>query len=143
MINAPIPMRHARQGYIFLVSVTVIGVIATATATSLLLLGWAAEQNGYSVTNSAQAFEYAHTCAERVLRELRNDSNYPGDTIVTFDQGNCTIRPIGGAGNERRFICIEGESKESIRRIQIYVDTIFPTTTIQSWQEVSAFSLCN
>ncbi len=85
----------SRPGYIFLVTVLVIGAIASATATSLLLLGWAAEQNGLLLMQSAQAYEHANTCAERALRELRRDLAYTGNVTHTFEYGSCEIRVIG------------------------------------------------
>lgn len=133
---------RSRPGYIFLITVLVIGVIATATASSLLLLGWAAEQNGLLVQQSAQAYEFAQTCAERGLREMRRDLNYAGNTTFSFERGSCTIGRIGGAGNEKRMLCVEGYSGDSTRRMELSIDRLYPTVTIRSWEEVSSFSLC-
>ena len=137
------PLKHrSRPGYIFLVTVLVIGVIATATASSLLLLGWAAEQNGLLMQQTNQAFEYAQTCAERAMRSLRSDLGYVGETTYAFSLGSCEIKTIGGAGNEKRTLCVAGYSGDSVRRMEASIDRLYPTVTIRSWQEVSAFSLC-
>lgn len=138
----PMTMIHARPGYVFLVSVLVIGVIATATATSLMLLAWAAEQNGFLVMRSAQAYEYANICAERGLKELRRDLNFGGSVTYTFDQGSCAINSIGGEGMEERFLCVSGYSGDITRRLQISIDRLFPSVVIRSWKEVSDFTLC-
>lgn len=139
------PMMHTRlhDGYIFLVTVLVIGVIASATAASLMLLGWAAEQNGLLLVQSGQALEYAQTCIERSIRELRSDLGYVGDTSVTFEHGLCEVERIGGTGNENRYLCVVGYSGDSVHRIQIHIRSLFPTPTIRSWEEVSTFTLCN
>jgi hypothetical protein len=131
-----------RPGYIFMVTVLVVGVITSATALSLMLLGWAAEQNGLAVAQSSQAFEYAQTCAERAIRSLRSDLYYAGNETATFTHGTCTIESIGGGGDEDRTICITGASGDNTRRIQIQLDTLFPAVTVRSWEEVSTLTLC-
>ena len=134
--------QQRRGGYIFLISVLVIGAIASATAVSLLLLGWAAEQNGQVVAESAQAYEYAHACTERALLSLRSDLGYAGSGTVTFASGQCAILPLGGSGNEQRTICSEGRAGGNVRRLQLRLTRVFPSVTVSSWQEVSSFTLC-
>jgi len=133
---------HTRPGYVFLVSVLLIGAIASTTLFSLLLLGWAAEQNGFLQVQSQQAYEYAQTCAERAMRSLRLDPTYVGDTTFFFGTNSCTIHPIGGTGNQNRTLCVESLSGKIVRRMQIQIAQLFPVTLISSWQEVSTFSLC-
>lgn len=134
--------RRQRTGYVFLMTVLVIGVIATATATSLMLLGWAAEQNGQLVVHSAQAFENAQTCTERALKQLRYDPAYAGSGIIMLGNGSCTIHAIGGQGNGERTLCSEGESGGSIRRLEVRVMRLYPSVIVKSWREVPSFSLC-
>lgn len=139
-------MHSSKPGYIFLVTILVIGVIATATATSLLLLGWAAEQNGLLVMQSNQAFEYAQTCMEQTLLELKKDNTYAGDRTVAFTTGltgTCDIELIAGVGNENRSVCVTGYSGDSVRRLEINIARIYPSLRINSWQEVTDFSLCD
>jgi hypothetical protein len=133
---------RTHSGYVFLVTVLVIGVIASATAASLALLGWAAEQNGYMLQQSNQASEYAQICAERTLRELRNDLNYAGEVTYEFDHGHCEVNRITGSGNENRNICISGVGGDNIHRYEIDVKRLYPTVMIDSWQEVADFLLC-
>lgn len=135
-------LSHARSGYIFLITILVVGVIASATATSLLLLGWAAEQNGQLMMQSAQSYEYAQTCVERALREVRADNEYGGGETIVFDLGECDILPLGGSGSADRTICAEGRSGESTRRIEVDVSALYPSAVISSWQEVPTFTLC-
>jgi hypothetical protein len=137
-------MRSTSQhpGYIFLITVLVIGVITSATALSLMLLGWAAEQNGLAVVQSTQAYENAQTCVERALRDLRNDLNYAGNQTYSLAYGTCAIGKIGSAGNDNRTLCVTGVSHDDTRRMQIQLDTIFPTVIVRSWEEVGSFTLC-
>jgi len=136
-------MHRARPGYIFLVTVLVIGVVASATASSLMLLGWAAEQNGLLLVQTNQAYEYAQTCMERTLYELRTDLSHAGDKTITFTYGSCQIELVGGDGNENRTICITGYSGDSVRRLEMSIARIYPSVRIRSWQEVAEFSLCD
>ncbi len=132
----------SRPGYVFLVTVLMVGVIATATASSLMLLGWAAEQNGFLVSQSAQAYEYARTCAERAISKLRYDPSYAGEQTFTFAQGRCEIRSVGGTGNEERTVCVAGYSGEGVRRLQVQAVQLYPTVMVNGWSEIVSFSYC-
>lgn len=136
-----IPLR-SRPGYVFLLTVLVTGVIAATTALSLMLLAWAAEQNGYLFWQSAQAYEYAQTCAERAVVALRSDLSLADGETVAFAHGSCTVHDLGGSGNDDRAICVEGSVGESLRRIEIDIEQVLPTTVISSWHEVPSFTRC-
>ncbi len=133
---------RSHSGYVFLVTVLMIGAIASTTLLSLLLLGWAAEQNGVLVERSMRSFEQVQVCAERTLRSLRLDPTYAGDETFKLDYGNCTIRKISGAGNINRIVCVESTVGTVTRRLEISISRLFPLITISSWQEVSAFTKC-
>lgn len=133
---------RSRPGYAFLVTVLVIGVMATATATSLMLLGWAAEQNGFLIERSGQAEEYAKTCIERTFRRLRLDPSYAGGETISFSKGACRIRPVLGDGANDRRICVEGTSGSSTKRFQVSVEELFPRVVTSSFAEVASFTLC-
>jgi len=129
-------------GYVFLMTVLVTGMIASTSALSLLLLAWAAEQNGYLFWESTQAFEYAQTCAERSLLTLRSDLSYAGNETFTYDRGTCRVHALDGTGNNGRILCVEGTVGQAVRRIEITVNQVRPTTLITAWDEVSAFTKC-
>lgn len=133
---------HSRPGYIFLITVLMIGAIASATLLSLLLLGWAAEQNGYLNQLSQQGMEYMQICTERSLRSLRLDPTYAGDERFVFGANSCYVHKIGGSGNLDRTLCVEGVSGNTTRRMELQIKRLFPQVVIGSWQEVTAFSLC-
>lgn len=135
-------MRRRRGGFVFLLSVLVIGVIVTEMAMSLILLGVAAQQSGLTVAQTAQAFGNAQTCAERALRNLRSDLSYDGGETVVLENGSCSIAHTGGGGNANRALCVQGDSGRSTRRIEISIRQIYPSVKITSWREVSSFTLC-
>lgn len=132
----------ARKGYVFLVTVLMVGAISSATLLSMLLLGWAAEQNGALAAHVQQALEHTHTCVERTLRNLRRDPSYTGEEVLRFGTDTCEIRVIGGSGNMNRTVCVKAVSTNVTRRVQLRINRLFPTVEIGSWQEVSSFTLC-
>ena len=133
---------RSRPGYVFLLTVLVIGVIAGEMVLSLSLLGLAGEQSSLTVQQSAQAYAYAQTCTERALRELRLDLSYDGGVTVPFTDGSCTISHTGGAGNADRALCILGQSGKDMRQFELQISQIYPRLRIASWREVGTFSLC-
>jgi len=136
-------LHHQRPGYIFLVTALMAGTIATATTISLLLLGLAAVRSSYAFQTSVQALAYAQACVERGLLELRDNDAYDGEANIAFSLGSCSILTDGGSGNAYRSLCTEGTSGQSTRRLQIHIRYILPTTRVQSYQEVTAFTLCD
>lgn len=141
-MNTPFSASSSRPGYAFLVTVLVIGVIATATATSLMLLGWAAEQNGLLVSQSAQAEANARSCVERTLRRLRIEPTYAGNETWTLERGTCVVHAVAGDGINDRRVCVEGKHGKSTRRFQMNVAELFPNVKASSFSEVVEFSLC-
>ncbi len=132
-----------RGGYVFLITVLIIGAISIAVASSMLLLATTAARTALVHQQSTQALAYADTCAERALRELRSDGSYAGSETVTFGDDNCRILSITGSGNENRGVCTEGKSGSVTRRLEIVIDEIIPLVIINSWKEVGNFSLCS
>lgn len=132
----------AHVGFVFLIGVLSVGVVATMFALSLLLRGWALEQNGALVGRANQAFEYASGCVERSIRDLRLDPAFNGSGVTIFPGGSCTVRTIGGAGNWNRDVCVEGRSGGIVKKMQVSVAQLYPSVRIASWEEVATFTLC-
>ncbi len=139
MIN----LNHQQSGYVFLLSVLVLGAVATAVVGSFLILGIASLQTGQSLEKSSQAFAFAQTCAERALNNIFDDIEYTGNESLTFEEGTCDILVIGGSGNNNRTICTEGTSKNATRRLQIIVERVLPSISVYSWEEVSIITACS
>ena len=131
-----------REGYVLLIAVIAIGAVASIILSSLLLLGTSAGQVSHSVRRGAQAFAAAQGCAEYALLKLRESPSYSGNEMQALDAGTCEVLPIGGMGNNNRFICVEGVAGENTRRLEIVVRQILPQVRIDSYQEVADFSLC-
>jgi hypothetical protein len=127
---------------VFLITVLAIGVVVLEMAMSLIVLGIAAQQSGQTVMQSAQAYELAHTCAERGILSLRADLSYDGDESVSTPQGICQIFATAGSGNMNRGLCVEGQSGRSTRRMEVFVRQVYPMVKVVFWREVSSFTIC-
>lgn len=139
MMNLPL---RSRSGYILLITILIIGAIASAILTSLLMLGTSASQVSQSVHQANQALGAAQGCADYALLKLRQSPSYAGDETLTLSTGTCEILSVGGIGNNNRLVCAEGVAGDSVRRLEIVVNQVLPQTKIFSWQEVAVFSLC-
>lgn len=132
----------SRPGYAFLVTVLLIGAIATTVVASLLLLAIGTSKSSLSIQQSALALAHARSCAERALATLRTDGTSTGDFSLTLTDGTCRVLAIGGEGNETRTLCTEGTVGQVTRKLEIEIASVLPTIVIRSWREVAAFSLC-
>lgn len=135
--------RRTRGGYVFLLSVIMVGAIAIATLSSLLMIGVGSMRIGFTVEQSEQARSLAHTCAERALRSLWEDTAYTGDEEWILEEGQCDILRIGGTGNENRSLCAEGRVGSTVRRYEILLGRILPSLQVSAWREVDQFTACS
>ena len=131
-----------RSGFILLITILIIGAIASAILSSLLLLGISSTQVSFSVQQSEEALAAAQACAEYGLLKLRQSPSYAGNEYKTLGTDRCEVLTVGGIGNNNRALCTEGTSGDAIRRLEIAVSQILPQTKVYSWQEVSVFTLC-
>lgn len=150
-------MKHtpARNGYTLLLTVLVVGVMASATSVALVLLGLSVERSAYSMQLSAQAFQGAWTCMENAVASLQADLEYEGNVTrsfvyaydnkgtIQYDLAECTIYPIGGEGNEDRTICAEATfGNFTKRRLEAHLERVIPGAVVDSWKEVAAIQSC-
>lgn len=131
-----------RNGYILLITILVIGAVASAILSSLMLLGISANHVSFSVLQASQSLANAQACAEYGLMKLRESPSYAGNEFLTVGADQCEILTVGGIGNNNRVLCAEGRVGDSIRRLEIVINQVLPQTKIYSWQEVAVFSLC-
>lgn len=135
-------VRAVHDGYILLITILIIGTIASAILSSLLMLGIFSNNVSLSVLQANQSLAHAQGCAEYGLLKLRSLPSYAGNEFITIGSGQCEILSVGGIGNNNRVLCTEGKIGDEVRRLEIVIDQILPQTKIYSWQEVSIFSLC-
>lgn len=127
------------RGYIALISVLVVGAVATAIAVSILLLGLNFSRSGFSLESSQTAKAYANACAESALQQIRNTSAYTGSGGLSFVYGTCTYTVTNTGGNTRKII-VSGTVGTVVRRVQISISAINPLIVVSSWQEQGDFN---
>ena len=146
-----------RNGFVMLLTVLVVGTMASAAAISILLLGIGIERNAFSIQQSTQAYYNAWTCAENAISALRKDLSYTGNHERSFVYGyannqggtsygttTCKIYPIGGSDNTDRTICTEGTfGNFTIRRLEVKLSRVLPSTLVDSWKEVETITECD
>lgn len=132
----------SKPGYAFLMSVLIVGAIGALIVGVLLLAVTTMSKSVIDLERSSQAVAYAHTCAERALYALHQDSTYTGNQEIAFSSGTCAILAVAGWGNTDRQLCIAGTSSGSVHQFEIDIARLIPAVEIRSWNTVPAFSYC-
>jgi len=130
--------KKADSGYIALITILIIGAVATVIATSLLLLGIGSARTSFTLGQSEKAKSLANTCSEEALLKIKRNSGYTGTSNLTLDGGNCTYT-VTDLGGESREIQATGTVDTVVRKVKIEIDQISPKVNIVSWQEVPDF----
>lgn len=122
-------------GYMALISVVIIGAVASAIAVTMLMTGVGAVRTGGAVQQTAQAVANANTCAEYGLQQLRQSSSYGGNTTLTLAQGSCQLLQITGSGTKT--VQVIGHVGDATRKVQLTVQ--MSPFQILTWQELADF----
>lgn len=125
--------RHYANGYILLISVIIVGAIATAIAVGLLYLGAGSSKNAISHQQSEKAKAAANACAEEALEQIRLNQNYSGSGNISINGGMCEYSVIN-TGGQNRAIDVSSTMDAVSRRVFITVTAIMPKI-IATWQE--------
>ncbi len=131
-----------RPGYAFLITILLIGALASGLVAAALLLSSSWSRDVITLRDGSKALALARSCAERGILALRQDLSYAGNEDLAVGNDECHIGSIGGAGAWNRSICATGQAGDSVRRLEISLSAVLPNVLIQSWREVPAFTLC-
>lgn len=131
-----------RHGYVFLITVLLVGAIATIVVTSLLFIAVNNSRTTLILQQSALSHSYATSCAELALRSIRLDGGYGGNETVTMPRGNCKIFAVSVSGDDGRSVCVEGVSGATKRRMEVLLSSVLPSVVVTSWQEVPVITQC-
>jgi hypothetical protein len=126
--------QHYANGYILLISVVIVGAIATSIAVALLFLGSADSKNAISHLNSDKAKASANACAEEALEQLRSNTGFVGANVVALNGGNCSYTVVNTGVNSRS-VTVSSTVDGIVRRVGISVTALNPKITAV-WQEV-------
>lgn len=123
------------NGYITLISITIIGAVTTSIVIYLLLSGTEATRNSLVSLRSAQARSQANACAEEALQQIRDNNNFVGTSFLTFSTGACSYT-VANTGGANRTIFASSSVATTVRKVRVLTTTLSPKITISSWQEV-------
>ena len=135
-------LASAKPGYIMLVTVLIVGAVATAVVASLLFIATNSARTALTLERSALAETYGMTCMETALSALFANGSYAGNVTQTYSRGSCEILAIGGSGNENRTVCVEAISSDVTRKWEASVSRILPSIRFSIFREIPEFTLC-
>ncbi len=121
-----------------LISLLIVGAIATAVTTTTLLLGIVSTQTALAKEESSKALYLANACIEEGLKQIREQTEYNGTETLSFEDGSCDYT-VNHMGSEARTINAIGTVNQVVKKIQVEVSTINPQITIDTWREVADF----
>ena len=128
--------RSNKQGFVTLFSLIILMIISIAVFSSILLVNVDSLRSVEAVRQGIIARSLANTCAEVALNKLKDDNNYQGNESLTLTSGSCEILSISGSGNTNRIIRTTGNANQFIRKSEIKVTTLNPSTDIDYWREI-------
>ena len=132
--NWKLEIRNSPQGFITLLSVLVVGAVATAVAISLILLGLGSARTSFALQQSNQAKALANACAEEALEQIRESTPFTGSGNLSNSDGTCSYA-VTSQGGQNRTLMTTGTVQMVWRKITITISNISPTITVTSWQE--------
>lgn len=126
---------YKNSGYITLISTLVVGAVGLSIVTAVILLGLGSSRSSFAIQQSVQAKSLANACAEEGLEKIRESTSFSGTGNLSYTTGNCTYT-VSSTGGQGRNILAQGNSGDSIRKVQVTIDSITPLINLTSWQEI-------
>lgn len=127
-----------RSAYIALLSVIIVGAIATAIAVTFTLLGIGLSATSFAQEQAGQARGLANACLEEGLQQIRSSTPYTGSGSLNIGQGTCTYT-VSNLGGSNRLVIASSTVGTIIRKVKTNVTAINPTIVTNSWLEVADF----
>lgn len=124
-----------QNGFVTMFSVLILGVVALAIASSVLLSGLGSSMTSSTIEKSGKAKSLANLCAEAALQEIRNSTPFFGVDTINIGSDYC-IYTVVDNGAEDRTITGEGAVGTVARKVLITIDQINPSINVTSWQEI-------
>ena len=120
------------SGYIALLTVIIMGAVATVIATSLVLLGLGYSRSSLSESQAASAKSAADACTESALVQIRLSSSFTGSGNLTLSGSTCVYTV---ANTVTSSIVATGVSGNSTRRVTVDLSSRSPNIVFTKWQE--------
>jgi hypothetical protein len=129
---------YDNSGFVTLISVLVIGSIATLIVLTTLFLGVDYTKSTINTMQFSQAKYVAEACTEEALQRINLLPPYAGTDTLNVGNGSCTFSVTSGVG-QNKTVTSTGNVGMNTRKIYITLDVLLPTINITSWQEVADF----
>lgn len=126
---------HSQNGFTVLLSVLIVGSLATFAIISMTFLGADAIQSAQAKQHGLEARQFAESCAEIALEKMRSGSCYIIGTpaFQTFQNGSCSYT-ITTLGNSYEIAGV-GYAGAHQKKFLIQVSQTSPSLVITSWFE--------
>jgi len=139
-------MRHSSQpnneGYIVLITILIIGVVATTIGLFLLITGTDAGLASAGVEAKAQARASSLACAELALGSIQSDPTLTtplsGSSILDNNVGSqCNYDITGSSPNYTISSTgtVRASSDNYVHHMSITINQVAPKLTVSSWQD--------
>lgn len=119
-------------GYVALMTVLILGVVASVIATSLVMMGLDHSRTALSESRSAIAKSAADACIDDALRQIRLVPSYAGTGNLTLADATCSYTVIAASTSS---ITAMGISGNSTRRATVNLSARMPNIVISKWEE--------
>lgn len=127
-------MHDTRSGYVLLISVIVIGAVASAIAVSLLLMASGTTRSLQAVQQGATARAMADACAEEGLQRIRDTTTFTGSGSLAIGSSTCAYSVTGMS--VPKTVLASSTVGDATRRVSVTVSATSPRVTISTWAEV-------
>lgn len=124
-----------KNGYVALISVLIVGALAVAVTTGVLLLGLAWSQSSFTVEQSYQAMGLADACIEEALQQIADSTPFTGIGTLALGQGTCAYT-VTNTGGQSRSVTSQGMVGGVVRKVGVTLNQIRPKIALTSWQEI-------
>lgn len=118
-------------------SVIILMILSVTVVSSILIANIDSLKMSKTTSDSVVARALAQTCGEIAINNLKlNPDTYIGGETVVLAQGSCQVVSITGTGLSNRTIRTTGTVGTVIKKNEIALTTVNPTTEVSSWREV-------
>lgn len=124
------------EGYVALITVLIVGAVATAVSLTLLLTGTDSQRATLVSQQSMQARQLANACAEEALQQIHDSTSFTGTNNLSLGQGTCSYT-VTNTGGSNRTIATTGTVGTTTRKNQISATIGSSSISVISWFEAS------
>jgi uncharacterized membrane-anchored protein len=131
------------KGYVALFSTIILIAVFLLLFTGMFLIAVGGMQRISDKENAFWAESFANICTEEVLNNIRENTDYGGEEMISFEGGGyCEVGVVEDAGDGVRNFTVTGEVSSYVKTIEVSVkineEAGVRTLEIVGWEEDSA-----